>query len=107
MHSIMWSRPPIVCPRRRAIMRPEVTRFFSLGEMMTMDMRESLAKVQCPALVLAGGYDPITPVSCAREIFEALPKGVGRLEVYEGAGHGIYRDEPERAEKLLREFFAG
>ena len=93
--------------RRRAIMRPEVTRFFSLGEMMTMDMREGLAKVQCPALVLAGGYDPITPVSCAREIFEALPKGVGRLEVYEGAGHGIYRDEPERAEKLLREFFAG
>ena len=92
--------------RRRAITKPEMTRHFSLGEMLTMDMREGLAKVTSPALVLAGGYDPITPVSCAREIFEALPKGVGRLEVFDGAGHGVYRDEPERAEKLLRAFFA-
>ncbi|MEJ0028138.1 MAG: alpha/beta hydrolase [Rhizomicrobium sp.] len=92
--------------RRRAIMKPEVTRHFSLGEMLAMDMRADLARVACPALVLAGGYDPITPVSCAREIFEALPKGIGRLEVFEGAGHGVYRDEPDRAEALLRGFFA-
>jgi pimeloyl-ACP methyl ester carboxylesterase len=26
--------------------------------------------------------------------------------VFEGAGHGIYRDEPERAEAVLREFLA-
>ncbi|MEI9990871.1 MAG: alpha/beta hydrolase [Rhizomicrobium sp.] len=92
--------------RRRAIMKPQVTRYFSLGEMLTMDMRPGLAKVTCPALVLAGGYDPITPVSCAREIFDALPVGVRRLELFENAGHGVYRDEPERAEKLLRGFFA-
>jgi len=93
--------------RRRAIMKPEVTRYFSLGEMLTMDTRAGLAKVTCPALVLAGGYDPITPVSCAREIFEALPRATRRIEVFDGAGHGVYRDEPERAEKLLRGFFAG
>ena len=92
--------------RRRAIMKPEVTRAFSLGEMLTMDMRAGLAKVSCPALVLAGGYDPITPVSCAREIAEGLPKGLGRIEIFDGAGHGVYRDEPERAERLLRDFFA-
>ncbi|MEJ0040873.1 MAG: alpha/beta hydrolase [Rhizomicrobium sp.] len=92
--------------RRRAIMKPEVTRHFSLGEMLTMDTRADLARVACPALVLAGGYDPITPVSCAREIFDSLPKGFGRLEVFEGAGHGVYRDEPDRAETLLRGFFA-
>jgi len=92
--------------RRRAIAKPEVTRHFSLGEMMTMDSRPGLAKVACPALVLAGGYDPITPVSCAREIFDALPPGHRRLEIFENAGHGVYRDEPERAEKVLRNFFA-
>ncbi|MEI9887483.1 MAG: alpha/beta hydrolase [Rhizomicrobium sp.] len=92
--------------RRRALMKPEVTRYFSLGEMMTMDARAGLAKVTCPALVLAGGYDPITPPSCSREIFDALPQGVRRLELFENAGHGIYRDEPERAEALLRGFFA-
>jgi len=92
--------------RRRAIMKPEVTRDFSLGEMLTMDARAGLAGVRCPALVLAGGYDPITPVSCAREIFDALPQGIACLEVFDDAGHGIYRDEPERAETLLRAFFA-
>jgi len=92
--------------RQRALMRPEVTRFFSLGEMLTMDARADLARVSCPALVLAGGYDPITPVSCAREIYDALAPDRRRLEVFDAAGHGIYRDEPERAEKLLREFFA-
>ena len=93
--------------RRRAIAKPEVTRFFSLGEMMTMDARTELAKVACPALVLGGGYDPITPVACAQEIYDALPPAHRRIEIFEGAGHGVYRDEPARAEKILREFFAG
>jgi len=92
--------------RRRAITKPEVTRFFSLGEMMRMDARAALARVACPALVLGGGYDPITPPSCSREIFDALPRSVRRIELFDNAGHGVYRDEPERAEKLLREFFA-
>ncbi|HXC56811.1 MAG TPA: alpha/beta hydrolase [Rhizomicrobium sp.] len=92
--------------RRRAITKPEVTRHFSLGEMLRMDAREALAGVACPALVLAGSYDPITPVSCAREIFDALPPGMRQLEIFEGAGHGIYRDKPDEAEALLRRFFA-
>jgi pimeloyl-ACP methyl ester carboxylesterase len=91
--------------RRRAIVKPEVTRAFSLGEMLTMDARAALAKVVCPALVLGGTYDPITPTVCSEEIYMALPKGIGRLELFEGAGHGVYRDEPDRAERLLREFF--
>jgi proline iminopeptidase len=92
--------------RSRAIAKPEVTRYFSLGEMMRMDTRADLARVTTPALVLAGGYDPITPVTCAREIYDALPPSLRRIEIYENAGHGVYRDEPDRAEKLLRDFFA-
>ena len=92
--------------RTRAIVKPEVTRYFSLGEMMRMDARAALAGVVCPALVLGGGYDPITPPSCSHEIFEALPPSLRRIEIYENAGHGVNRDEPDRAESLLREFFA-
>jgi pimeloyl-ACP methyl ester carboxylesterase len=92
--------------RRRAITKPEMTRHFSLGEMLTMNATPGLKRVACPALVLGGGYDPITPPSCAREIYDALPASVRRIEIFEGAGHGIYRDEPEEAERLLREFFA-
>ena len=41
----------------------------------------------CPTLVCVGALDPITPVSAAREIVDALSPGVGRLELIEGAGH--------------------
>jgi proline iminopeptidase len=92
--------------RRRAIARPEVTRHFSLGEMRTMNALPGLAKIVCPTLVLAGTYDPITPVVCSQEIAAALPTGLGRLEIFEGAGHGVHRDMPERAESVLRVFLA-
>ncbi len=93
--------------RRRAISRPDVTRHFSLGEMLSMDARPGLAKVACPTLVTVGDYDPITPVECSEEILAALPGGIARLEVFEGAGHGVHRDRPEAAERLMREFLAG
>lgn len=93
--------------RRRALMKPEVTRHFSLGEIKTMDAVPGLAKVKCPTLVLAGAYDPITPVVCAAEVFAALPRGLGRLEIFENAGHGVHRDEPDAAERVMREFLNG
>ncbi len=91
--------------RTRAITRFEVMFHFIGGEQRTMDMTADLAKVICPTLVLAGGLDPITPVICSRNIFEGLRRGIGELEVFEGAGHGVHRDEPERAEARLRAFF--
>ena len=39
---------------------------------------------------------PITPVEASREIVDALPPGVGRLEVIEGAGHFPWKDVPDR-----------
>jgi proline iminopeptidase len=92
--------------RGRALMRTEVMFHFIEGEQRTMDLLTGLAAVRCPTLVLAGGLDPITPVECAQAIHAALPAGVGELVVFEGAGHGAYRDEPERAEALLRRFLA-
>ncbi len=93
--------------RGRALWRPEVTRHFALGEMRTMDARPGLAKIACPTLITAGTYDPVTPVVCSQEIMDALPPGLGRLEIFDGAGHGVHRDKPEEAERLLREFLAG
>jgi len=93
--------------RRRAIARPETGRHFSLGEMRAMDLRPMLKDIRSPALVLAGTYDPITPVACAEEICESLPSGLGELAVFQGAGHGVHRDQPEKAEAVLRRFLSG
>ena len=92
--------------RRRAIMRSDTMRHFSVGEIKTMNALPQLAAIACPTLVMAGSEDPITPLLCAQEIFNALGAGVGRLEVFEGAGHGVHRDQPDKAEHVLRSFLA-
>ncbi len=92
--------------RRRAIMRLDVMRHFARTEMRTMDAGAELRKIVCPTLVMAGTYDPITPVSCAEEIHAALPEGLAQLEIFEDAGHGVHRDQPEKAEQVLRRFLA-
>ena len=96
--------PALEAGRTRAIMRTEVMFDFILGEQGAMDMVGDLAKVACPTLVLAGGLDPITPLVCAAEIHAALPPGLSTLEVFDAAGHGVHRDEPDRAEAVLRAF---
>jgi pimeloyl-ACP methyl ester carboxylesterase len=68
------------------------------------DVVDRLAHVDCPTLVCVGELDPVTPVAAAREIFDALPDGIGRLEVIEGAGHFPWKDVPDRYWPLLNGF---
>jgi proline iminopeptidase len=93
--------------RKRAIMRTEVMFHFILGEQRKMDLLPGLANVACPTLVTAGRLDPITPVTCSEAIAAALPAGLVELVVFDEAGHGVHRDEPERAEAVLRQFLNG
>jgi pimeloyl-ACP methyl ester carboxylesterase len=60
------------------------------------DVLDELARIECPTLVVVGELDPMTPVSAAHEIVEAMPPGRSRLEIVEGAGHFTWRDSPER-----------
>lgn len=99
--------PAEVAARKRALLRPEVSRHFILGEMRSMNALAGLAHIGCPTLILAGGYDPITPPACSEEIAAAIPSGLGELHIFPGAGHGVHRDEPERAEAVMRAFLAG
>ena len=92
--------------RKRAILRTEVMFHFIEGEQRAMNLLPGLAAVRCPTLVLAGAHDPITPVACAEAIHAALPAGVGELVVFDDAGHGVHRAQPERAEAVLRRFMA-
>ena len=94
--------PAEAAARKRALLRPEVSRHFIMGEMRTMDAREGLSKIHCPTLITAGRYDPVTPVACSEEIASLIPQA--ELHVFEEAGHGVHRDAPERAEKIFRKF---
>jgi pimeloyl-ACP methyl ester carboxylesterase len=64
--------------------------------MRQFDVVDELARIICPTLVSVGALDPVTDVSCSREIVDALPPGIGRLEIMEKAGHFPWLDTPDR-----------
>ncbi len=80
---------------------------FAGGEAMHYDYLAGLAAVRCPTLVLGGSRDPVCPIEDQADIAAALPEGLVRFERFEGCGHGVYRDEPERGFAVIREFLSG
>jgi pimeloyl-ACP methyl ester carboxylesterase len=75
-----------------------------LDLMRGFDALDQLRRVDCPTLVCVGELDPATPVVAAREMVDALPDGIGRLEIVEGAGHFPWKDAPDRYWPLLGDF---
>ncbi len=88
----------------RAIVRPEVGAHFILGEMRTMDRRADCARITCPMLLLAGDYDPITPVICAEDIRDCATNAPVQLEIVARAGHSIHIDRPDALDAAVRRF---
>jgi proline iminopeptidase len=88
----------------RTVWSFDVMFHFGADEDRRFELLPGLAKVRCPTLVLGGEDDPITPIEDQVDIAAALPPGLARLERFAGCGHGVYRDAPERALAVVREF---
>jgi proline iminopeptidase len=86
----------------RVVRRPDVGFHFFRGEGFSYDWFGELDRIRCPTLILAGVLDPITTVADHEEMAEAIPGA--RLEVFPDAGHGVFRDKPEEALRVIREF---
>lgn len=90
----------------RRIRNPDVGAH-GMALLRRFDAVDQLARIACPTLVCVGELDPVTPVDASREIVDALPEGVGRLEVIEGAGHFPWKDAPARYWSVLGDFVSG
>jgi proline-specific peptidase len=97
-------QPGNVLESNRIVRRAAVLTHFVEGEQRTFDLRADLAAARCPVLLLAGALDPVTPLEAMEEIRDALPPHHVRWEVFDDAGHGVYRDSPERTFAVLRDF---
>lgn len=84
----------------------ELFAHWNAEENKRFDLRADLAKAKCPVLVLAGEFDPVCPMRAAEEIVASLPSEFATFERFAHSGHGVFRDEPERAMQLLRDFVA-
>ena len=76
------------------------------GEQQTMNLLPGLANARCPVLVMAGEQDPVCPMADAQDIFAALPARWRQFAGFAHSGHGAWRDEPDAAFAVLREFIA-
>ncbi len=63
-----------------------------LGILRHADLRERLARVAIPTLVIAGEYDRMTPPGAARAIAAQIPGA--RLELIPRAGHAPFLSHP-------------
>ena len=89
---------------KRSVMNPKLTADFFRGEEHHFNFLPDLARIKCPTLIAASVFDPITPLADSQDIAAAMAPGVARLEVFENAGHGAHRDEPDRFFRILEEF---
>lgn len=67
------------------------------------DLREKLAEVQRPALVIWGRHDPFMPVETAAELARLMPRC--EYMIVDGAGHNPMWERAEVFNEAVREFF--
>lgn len=87
---------------REQIHTPEVNEHF-MATFGDLDLRDDLAAVRDPMLVLVGASDPLTPPAAAAAI-QQHSGGQVTFELVEGASHQVPWDQPQRFDQLLREF---
>jgi pimeloyl-ACP methyl ester carboxylesterase len=96
--------------RAMALNKEDVMRHFLApgGFFQTMDLRASLASITCPTLVLAGREDPVIPWELSEELSASLTSSATpaseRFVRMDGCGHGVWRDKPEPALAVIRDF---
>lgn len=101
------TRPPAdPLAAERSLTREGILMHFVAGEKQGLQLLPGLARAQCPVLVMVGEDDPVCPLDDALEIAAALPPALMQLARFPGAGHGAWRDQPEAALAVLREFIS-
>jgi pimeloyl-ACP methyl ester carboxylesterase len=86
-------------PGRMAVLR-------RMGRSAPADAGAQLGNVRCPVLIVEGSLDPdwVDPRAEGEAIVAALPAGLGRLEVIEGAGHYPHVQHPDEVASLVIDF---
>ncbi|GGV58917.1 hydrolase [Streptomyces griseoloalbus] len=77
-----------------------------MGRSAPTDAGAQLGNVRCPVLVVMGTLDPdwADPHAEGSAVVDALPSGLGRLEMIEGAGHYPHDQFPDQVVSLMLAF---
>jgi pimeloyl-[acyl-carrier protein] methyl ester esterase len=67
-----------------------------------VDLRDRVAEITCPVLLIHGEHDPLMPLPAARWLADKLPQA--RLDVFPGAAHAPFLNDTERFARLVGGF---
>jgi pimeloyl-ACP methyl ester carboxylesterase len=95
LHGALWERS-----YGTAMMVPPAVRAAMFSRVLDND--DVLRAVRVPTLVVQGGADRIVRVSSATHIASTVPGA--KLLVYDGVGHGVQLDAPQRFDRDLASF---
>jgi proline iminopeptidase len=93
--------------RRRALINDEVMTHFRDGGCGPREAAEYVSAITCPTLFLVGLDDPVVPAAAVLDLAASLVNAPVRVETFADVGHGTFRQQPERAFAVLRDFLAG
>lgn len=93
----------------RVLWRDETAIWFNgpNNEHGQFDFRNDLRKIMCPALVMVGEEDPITPPEFSDTIVHNLNPDLVTYIKFPECGHGVVGDKHTEALGLLRDFIRG
>ena len=81
---------------------PATSLLTGLDWLRDVDLRQQIPHLACPTLLIHGENDPLMPLTAARWLAERLPQA--RLEVFPGAAHAPFLNDPERFARLVGDF---
>jgi pimeloyl-ACP methyl ester carboxylesterase len=96
---------PQIADRVRALIennRPEAMAAAQRGMAERADSTDLLAKISCPALVIVGSEDALTPLSEAEKMRAQIPSA--RMAVISHAGHLSNLEQPDEFNRLASDF---
>ncbi len=99
---------PNVVAELRQIMEacPRLTIQYALAAMRDRpDFTSTLGNIKCPALIVVGESDAITPLKFAATMQKGIPNA--QLAVIEKAGHMTPMEEPDQINTVIGKFISG
>lgn len=111
LHNPASLTPDLLAEAAAALSQPDAGRAFQAfqqSEITPAGLRtvylDQLPALTTPTLLIHGAQDTLVPLSCAQEAARRLPHA--RLEIFEGCGHWLPRDAPERFNQAVLDFVA-
>ena len=95
-------RPVAVAAVRESLMRQSPEGYARSCEALSEAQPADIMKVSCPALLVTGDEDAVSPPQAVRAIGEKIPGA--QVEVLSRCGHWTLYEKPEECSELLKKF---